>query len=214
MIKFVSITNPYDVKFETEIINRLFEEGLEELHIRKPTYSKAETIAYIQQIDAKYHHKIVLYHHYQLIHQFAVKGIHIDKDFMNSSLLKWFLQKMVLRNKKIKIYYSVSHISHIDKYAEKADCLLLGPIYTPTSQHSYHASIDMEKLHYKLKDITTPVILMGGINLQNYTQFTQYNIEGIALQTYLWKSMDIIKSFKAIVEDYRNPQAKVKLKVV
>ena len=65
-----------------------------------------------------------------------------------------------------------------------------------------------------IKAITTPVILMGGINLQNYTQFTQYNIEGIALQTYLWKSMDIIKSFKAIVEDYRHPQAKVKLKVV
>jgi len=50
-LKLTLITNPYDIMFEADIINRLFREGLDELHIRKPEMDKPDMIEFISKID-------------------------------------------------------------------------------------------------------------------------------------------------------------------
>ena len=56
----IIISPEKDLKNEISILNQLFEAGLECFHLRKPTYSKEEMVAYLNQIDSKFHQKIVL----------------------------------------------------------------------------------------------------------------------------------------------------------
>ena len=58
-MKLVAITSPTRIKFETETINRLFNEGLDELHIHKPQYNKEVMKTFIGEIDFQFHERLV-----------------------------------------------------------------------------------------------------------------------------------------------------------
>lgn len=64
----IIISNPLPIKDEHEIINRLFDEGLELFHLYKPSFSKEETENFIQQIPAEYRNRIVLHSNYLKFH--------------------------------------------------------------------------------------------------------------------------------------------------
>ena len=53
---------------EHEIINLLFEEGLEIFHIFKPTFSKEEIKDFIKQIPSKYHDRIAFHTGFPKLH--------------------------------------------------------------------------------------------------------------------------------------------------
>lgn len=64
----IIISNPTPLKNEHEIINQLFDEGLEIFHLYKPSFSKEETENFIQQISAEYRNRIVLHSNYLKFH--------------------------------------------------------------------------------------------------------------------------------------------------
>lgn len=53
---------------EHQIINSMFEVGLEFFHIHKPAFSKEETEKFIQQIDSKYHDRIAMHADFPKFH--------------------------------------------------------------------------------------------------------------------------------------------------
>src|SRR5690554_3467503 len=75
----ILISPEKDLINEISILNQLFEAGLECFHLRKPTYSKEEMVAYLQQIDAKFHNRIVLHSFHELVNTFNVRGIHFSE---------------------------------------------------------------------------------------------------------------------------------------
>lgn len=64
----IIISNPTPIKDEFEIINQLFDEGLEIFHLYKPSFSKEETESFIQQISVEYRNSIVLHSNYLKFH--------------------------------------------------------------------------------------------------------------------------------------------------
>ena len=68
-----------DVKDEINILNQLFEAGLECYHLRKPDKNYDEHCDYLNRIDSKYHGKIVAHHFHELINKFNLKGIHFTE---------------------------------------------------------------------------------------------------------------------------------------
>ena len=67
-MNLIVISDPSTIPNEHEIINSLFEEGLEIFHIHKPSFSKEETDNFIQQIPSNYHNKIFLHADFPKFH--------------------------------------------------------------------------------------------------------------------------------------------------
>lgn len=64
----IIISNPTSIKDEHEIVNQLFDDGLEYFQLYKPSFSKEETEIFIDQIEKIYHHRIVLHAQYLKFH--------------------------------------------------------------------------------------------------------------------------------------------------
>ena len=75
-MKPIVICYPTQLDKEVEAINALFEAGLEVLHVRKPAYSEADMIAFIDSIDAKYHDKVALHSNLHLVELKGLRGVH------------------------------------------------------------------------------------------------------------------------------------------
>ena len=79
-MKLIILTHPELLPGETDILNRLFAEGLSCLHLRKPSLGYDETRSFIEAISHQYHSRIVIHDHYQLAHEFALKGVHRSEE--------------------------------------------------------------------------------------------------------------------------------------
>ena len=77
-MKLIVVSNSDVIANEDDIINSLFDEGLELFHLRKPTYDKKNLITLLNKINSKYHSKIVLHQHHTLTEQFEINRIHIS----------------------------------------------------------------------------------------------------------------------------------------
>ncbi|MEQ3691486.1 MAG: thiamine phosphate synthase, partial [Flavobacterium sp.] len=72
----IVISNPTKITNEINIINSLFEEGMELFHIRKPDYSKEEIRFYLSEINSKYFPQLVLHQHHDLAEEFKIERLH------------------------------------------------------------------------------------------------------------------------------------------
>ena len=78
-MKLIVISSPTPVPNEHEIINSLFEEGLEIFHVHKPDFSKQEIKDFIQQIPSKYHNRIALHSDFPKFHSLEELKAHKEK---------------------------------------------------------------------------------------------------------------------------------------
>lgn len=68
-----------DISDELKVLHQLFEEGLEWYHFRKPLKNYDEHVSYLNEIDEKYHNRIVVHNFHELINEFNLKGIHFSR---------------------------------------------------------------------------------------------------------------------------------------
>ena len=62
----IIITPPYSLPDEGRIVNRLFENGLHLLHLRKPGANRNTLERYIRDIRPCFRERIVLHNHFEL----------------------------------------------------------------------------------------------------------------------------------------------------
>jgi thiamine-phosphate pyrophosphorylase len=91
----IIFTNSNDVTFESDKINKMFENGLDILHIRKSEYTEEKLRRYINNIDKKYHSKIVIHEFFNLLDEYDLKGIHINRENRNSFWFNFFTLKRI-----------------------------------------------------------------------------------------------------------------------
>ena len=58
-MKTIVITRPAFFDGETDLVNSLFLEGMERLHLRKPGASEEELAAWLQDIDSQYYGRLL-----------------------------------------------------------------------------------------------------------------------------------------------------------
>ncbi len=194
-MKHVLLTSPYDVKFETDIINRLFREGLDELHIRKPQFKKDQMRAYIERIDPAFHDRLVLHSFYSLIHKFGISRIHIGEEWRKNIFLRFFLSKFVLKGKKVSKSTTVH--SYKSLYHTKPDIeeVMLGPVFAHTASDVYVQLIKSEKLVKAIDQAGLPILALGGVGIETADFFKDNGFSGYVLQSYIWKSIDPVRAF-------------------
>ena len=78
-MKWIVITSPDALPGEVSFIERLFDHGLDLLHLRKPEADEATYAHLLEAIPEQWHSRIVLHDHFQLTARFALHGVHLNR---------------------------------------------------------------------------------------------------------------------------------------
>ena len=71
-MKWITITSPEFLSGETTFIGKLFLQGLDLLHLRKPEASLEAYKQLLLQIPEQWHSRIVLHEHFELVEEYSV----------------------------------------------------------------------------------------------------------------------------------------------
>ena len=73
----IVITSPNDLPEEEEIANRLFENGLHALHLRKPGATRDRYERFIRGIAPRFRERVVVHDYPELAEAYGLRGIHL-----------------------------------------------------------------------------------------------------------------------------------------
>ena len=189
---------------EIEIMKKLFEEGLNIFHLRRPTYDYGGMKDYLSRIPEEYHNRIVIHSHPKLALKFNLKGIHITSKIRKSKFKFWYVKRFVLaRKKQLTVSTSLHHLSHLDSFDPVFNYVFLSPIFDSISKKDYQSGFNEFTLSKGLERTKYTVYALGGVELANISKVKDYGFAGVALVGSIWTAADPIKAFKEIKEECR-----------
>lgn len=184
-MKLLIISNSDTIENEANIINTLFDEGLEIFHLRKPNYSASETTELLQKINSKHYSKIVLHQHYSLTKKFKIIRIHFSEsnrlNINEKELKKWKTKKFILST-------SVHSINDYKLLSEHFDYTFFGPVFKSISKQGYKPqSEEIIKLP-KNKNRKIKIIAVSGITSEKIQKIKHSNFDGVAVLGAIWNN--------------------------
>jgi thiamine monophosphate synthase len=186
----IVITYPVTLKDEHEIIQELFNEGLEILHLRKKEYSGNEMKMFIENIPEKYYQRIVLHSHYYLAEEYNLKGIHVPYIFNGETFGK-----------------SLSISFHIPEEIQAAkipfDYGFLSPIFDSISKEGYRSGFDLNKIRQFMENRPEKIIALGGVDEDKIEMIKELRFTGIALLGAIWHNESPVEKYKRIKEKWQ-----------
>ncbi|WP_294139314.1 thiamine phosphate synthase [uncultured Sanguibacteroides sp.] len=177
----IVITPPEFIPREESIINRLFENGLHLLHLRKPEGSHKDYENLIQKIFPAFRSRIVIHNHFDLVKTYGLKGVHLKYE----QVVLW---------KERKEYRHVSVSCHsteeIDRIPFHTDYLFLSPVFDSISKPGYQSKFDPDTLKRYLRSTDKQIIALGGVDADRVSLCRKMGFAGVALLGYLWSKPD------------------------
>lgn len=190
-MKTIVITRPAFFDGETDLVNNLFREGMERLHLRKPGASEEELTAWLQNIDNQYYGRIVLHDCFPLAEIFALGGVHLNS--RNPKAPQGILGMTVSR--------SCHSIREVIQHKSECDYLFLSPIYDSISKEGYGAAfscIDLERAAAE-GIIDDKVLALGGVNLEHIPEIRSMGFGGAVVLGALWQAKSPTEYLKALM---------------
>lgn len=185
----IVISNPTEIVNEHQIIQALFEEGLELFHIRKPDASEEELRFYINAIDPKYHSKLVLHQQHRLIEEFQLERLHFTEK-VRQTIPKNFQKPVPF------LSTSVHTIVDFNTLSERYDAAFLSPIYPSISKVDYKPTQNLLEQTKERTNWKTKLIALGGISAENIAATLTEGFDDVALLGSIWNSPNPIQNFK------------------
>lgn len=191
-MKIIVISYPNRYPNEASIINDLFKNGLDILHLRKPLYSKEAMCYLLDMINIEYHNRIVIHSHYDLYlnNIYDLNGIHLTKDS------KSYINKYINTTSKVSV--STHSFDEVLLFKDKTRYMFISPVFDSISKKNYKSNISIEKL--KNNSYINKLVALGGIQNINIESIKKLNLYGIALLGHIWKKNHEIENFKIIKE--------------
>lgn len=184
----IVITPEECVENETELINELFHEGLDLLHLRKPFVSQEEMGDFIQEIDSQFHHQLVLHSHYDLAKDFNISRFHFRETDRQNGLAKTFTDKFIST--------SVHDIETFNELNEEWNYAFISPVFSSISKKGYGEDSTVLNDIKNRNNPTVKLVALGGINEKNIHEVFNRGADGVALLGAIWESEEPIKIFR------------------
>jgi thiamine-phosphate pyrophosphorylase len=185
----IVITNPFSIENEFQILHQLFEEGLELVHVRKPTYSEKEMRSFLSRIDDKFYSKLVLHEQHHLAHEFNINRIHLKEK--NRVEVSENFQKTVSY-----LSTSIHNINDFNELPLYFDHAFLSPVFESISKEGYGKnSYILETIVHRI-NFNTKLVALGGINENNIKIALDSGFDSVALLGSIWLNDYPIQKFK------------------
>lgn len=192
----VLIAPEEDVLNEIGLLNKLFQNGLECFHLRKPLKSYQQHVEYLNQIDIKYHNKIVVHDHHKLINEYNLKGIHFQEQKRINHIDNpgQYFKPLNMFGKTISSSFHDPEVLADCEF--EFDYHLLSPIFNSISKQGYQGQ------GFDVNHIDKYIIGMGGINSKNISETLQLGYKGIGILGAIWNTKDPVNSFITLKQSY------------
>ena len=179
-MKWITITSPEFLSGEATFISKLFSQGLDLLHLRKPEASLKGYKQLLLQIPEQWHSRIVLHEHFELAEEYKLHGIHLNR--------RCSVAPNAFHG---SISCSCHTIEEVITQKESKDYVFLSPIFDSISKVGYHAAFSPTLLKQAAVEnvIDEKVIALGGITAKNIPLVKEWHFGGVALLGDIWKRM-------------------------
>ncbi|HBV13783.1 thiamine phosphate synthase [Chryseobacterium carnipullorum] len=185
----IVITPEAPVQNETEIINQLFHEGLDLLHIRKPMISKEEMKSFLNGIDKTFYPQLVLHGFYNLTMEYPISRLHFREADCLTEGFKSYADEY-------SISTSVHDIETFNALGKEWEYAFMSPFFPSISKKGYgEQSTVMEDIKYR-NNQEVKLIALGGINENNISEVFENGADGAALLGGIWECNEPVNSFK------------------
>ena len=179
-MKWITITSPDFISGEAILIDNLFLQGLDLLHLRKPEASLETYKRLLLQIPRHWYSRIVLHEHFALAEEFGLHGIHLNRRC-----------SQVPDSFRGSISCSCHTIEEVITQKDSKDYVFLSPIFDSISKVGYHTAFSPTSLKQAAIEnvIDEKVIALGGITANNIPLVKEWHFGGVALLGDIWKRM-------------------------
>lgn len=179
-MKWITITSPKFLSGEAIFIDKLFSQGLDLLHIRKPDAPLEAYKLFLLQIPKQWYSRIVLHEHFALAEEFGLHGIHLNR--------RYSVAPNAFHG---SISCSCHTIEEVITQKKSKDYVFLSPIFDSISKVGYHAAFSPTLLKQAAIEnlIDEKVIALGGITANNISLVKEWHFGGVALLGDIWKRM-------------------------
>ena len=184
------MTRPTFFVEEDKILEALFEEGLDNLHIYKPQSSPVYVERLLSLLPENTHRRITVHDHFYLKEEFGLAAIHLD-DALSERPAGY----------RGNFSRSCSDLTQLKEAKRKARYVFLRNIFDSLSEPDQHASFTMAELQAASRQglIDKHVYALGGMSLDTIRIARDLGFGGVVICGDLWNRFNIHNE-----TDYRN----------
>ncbi|MBE5317692.1 thiamine phosphate synthase [Pedobacter sp. MR2016-19] len=176
-MELIVIAKPTVFKEESNLINQLFEAGLQVFHLRKENVDEAAYREIIEGISSEYHPRIALHHFHSLANDYNIQRIHHTENFRKER------DNVELPENKI-FSTSIHHLADIEQI-KQYQYSFFGPVFNSFSKPGYQGVIPAD-FRLEKQQAIPKIIALGGIGLAEIGQVKTMNFDGVALLGSIW----------------------------
>ena len=181
---------------EDKIINALFEEGLDLLHLRKPQTEPVYSERLLTLLPPECHSRIVVHEHFYLKEEFNLRGIHLSAAHPEPP-----------SGFHGQISRSVHSLDELKNAREGMDYVFLSPIFDSISYPDRHAGYTSQQLYDAARAglIDRKVMAAGGISSETLPLLSDYGFGGAVVSGDLWHRFNIHSGldYKEVIAHFR-----------
>ena len=179
-MEWIVITSPGFLQGEADFIDRLFNHGLDRLHLRKPGADIGECRRLLDGISREWLPRIVVHDNFGLCREYGLGGVHLNGR-----------NPMAPPHHEGSVSRSCHSLEEISRYKGECDYLTLSPIFNSISKQGYMAAFEPEQLAAARDSglIDSRVIALGGVTLENIPRVRELGFGGVAILGDVWQRM-------------------------
>lgn len=179
-MEWIVITSPGFLQGEADFIDRLFNHGLDRLHLRKPGADIGECRRLLDGISREWLPRIVVHDNFGLCREYGLGGVHLNGR-----------NPMAPPNHEGSVSRSCHSLEEISRYKGECDYLTLSPIFNSISKQGYMAAFGPGQLAAARDSglIDSRVIALGGVTLENIPRVKELGFGGVAILGDVWQRM-------------------------
>lgn len=174
---------------EPEIINQMFREGLDVLHIRKPWISREEITEFIRGIDELFYSQLVLHSHYDLAKQYGISRLHFREEDRKRGKYESFMDEYIIST-------SVHDITAYNTLEKEWEYAFISPFFPSISKKGYGIGATVIESLPQRNNPDVKLIALGGIDSGKIQQVFDLGVDGVALLGSVWESDEPLQAFK------------------
>lgn len=180
MMEWIVITSPGFLQGEADFIDRLFNHGLDRLHLRKPGADIGECRRLLDGISREWLPRIVVHDNFGLCREYGLGGVHLNGR-----------NPMAPPNHEGSVSRSCHSLEEISRYKGECDYLTLSPIFNSISKQGYMAAFGPGQLAAARDSglIDRRVMALGGVTLENIPRVKELGFGGVAILGDVWQRM-------------------------
>lgn len=196
----IVISNPTPISNEANLINALFDEGLEVFHLRKPEAIVDEVRMLLEKIKPMYHSQIALHQHHSTAKDYLLKRLHLTemkrKEMREGGLIELRESNSILS----------TSIHETEEYKELSPCFsytFFGPVFNSISKEGYNSTVD-DGFVFPVEKNGLKVFAIGGIDATNIKKAMKMKFDGVAVLGTIWQNPgESIQQFKALQKAWK-----------